>query len=323
VLALAQRFVPAADEVNRLQRGDDAECLVFQGVAEQGHYAGRTQPSKTRQGIYAMTPGGRFLASVNSRQASSVAGMLRTALENWEALPAEERLGGGEQPPAPWRWESEYPEDGLVLRVVSRDLPRPEGERALERRRVDWREHAWNVDFAWFRAEEARAFLPAEIEPGATVELPARLIERIACLHLLDNVRGQVSHFRPADLERARLSVRVDALHDGHASLSLSGETRTSVEGTWPVDGFSSRDPGSQRRGIELELAGRAQWDLAAGRFSAFELVCVGTRWGGTKFNGRADDLDPAPIGFAFTLGSGQPAERIAPASIWNYGWRP
>jgi hypothetical protein len=321
VLALAQRFLPAADEVHRLQSGDTAECRVFQAVAEQGHYAGRTEPSSTRQGIYALSPSGRFLASVNSRRPESVAGMLRTALEQWEALPDAERLGGEEAQPAPWRWESEYPEDGLVLRVVSRDLPRPEAERAPERRRVDWREHAWNVDYAWFRAEEARAFLPAEIEAGATVELPARLIERMACLHLVDNVRGQVSHFRRAELERARLSVRVDSVGEGHARLSMRGETRTAVEGTWPVDGFSSRDPGPQRRGIEVELAGRAEWNLAANRFSAFDLVCVGTRWGGTKFNGRADDLDPAPIGFALTLGSGKPAERIAPASIWNYGW--
>ena len=323
-MALAQRFLPVADEVNRLQSGDDAECRAFQAVAEQGHYAGRTSPSNTRQGIYAMTPAGGFLASVNSRRPASVAGMLRTALERWEALSVEERLGGGEEAqPAPWRWESEYPEDGLVLRVLSRDLPRPEGKRAPERRWEDWREHAWNVDFAWFRAEEARSFLPAEIEVGATHDLPARLLERIACLHLVDNVRGQVSRFRPAELERARLSVRVDALQEGRASLSLSGETRTAAEGKWPVDGFSSRDHGPQRRGIEVELAGRAVWDLKAGRFTVFDLVCVGTRWGATKFNGRADDLEPAPIGFAFTLGSGKAAERVAPARIWNYGWRP
>ena len=58
-----QRFVPAADEVWHLQNRKDAECRLFQAIAEQGHYAGRSRPSTTRQGIYACTPSGRFLAS--------------------------------------------------------------------------------------------------------------------------------------------------------------------------------------------------------------------------------------------------------------------
>ena len=42
---LMSGFIPVADEVHRLQTGEDRECRLFQKIAEQGHYAGRTQPT--------------------------------------------------------------------------------------------------------------------------------------------------------------------------------------------------------------------------------------------------------------------------------------
>ena len=71
---LAQHFVLAADEVWRLQGGrdsaawrerggSDAECIAFQDMAALGHYG---PGPGSKQGIYACTPSGGFLASVNS-----------------------------------------------------------------------------------------------------------------------------------------------------------------------------------------------------------------------------------------------------------------
>ena len=77
VQTLLGSFVTVADEVGRLQRGDDAECRLFQGFCEQGHYGGRTLPTRTRQGIYAIAPSGRFLASINATQPDRIAAMLR------------------------------------------------------------------------------------------------------------------------------------------------------------------------------------------------------------------------------------------------------
>jgi hypothetical protein len=51
--------------------------------------------------------------------------------------------------------------------------------------------------------------------------------------------------------------------------------------------------------------------------------VAVGTRWGGTQYNSRADDLDPAPMGLSFTLAGTSPAEHVPPAHVWDYGWPP
>ena len=46
MLAKLGEFVPAADEVGRLQRGEDRECRFFQGFAEEGHYVA-VRPSGT------------------------------------------------------------------------------------------------------------------------------------------------------------------------------------------------------------------------------------------------------------------------------------
>jgi hypothetical protein len=319
VIALAQRFVPAADEVHRLQSGSDPDCRLFQAMAEHGHYAGRVQPSTTRQGIYALTPGGRFLASINSRSADQVLAMMEAALVAWQALTPEERLApdaglqaAGRE--APRRFEALYPEDGLVLAVTTRDLPREDGTAP-----DDWRASAWNRDHAWFTAAEARAFVPQELAVGASSALPERLLRRLVCLHLVDSVRGQVLPFPPEAIERAELTSRVVAVDETSVHLELTGETRTAMVGTWPVGGFHDRDdPDVQARGFATRILGRAVWDRTEGRFRSFEMLALGTRWGGTQFNGRADDLDEAPIGVAFQLAGD---ERVAPALIWQYGW--
>ncbi|MCA9320039.1 MAG: hypothetical protein KDB53_04855, partial [Planctomycetes bacterium] len=115
---LAKHFVPVADEVHRLQTGKDADCRLFQKISEQGHYAGRTRPSSTRQGTYAAAPSGVLLASINSRHPEAMAEMLERALNRWNELSEAERYGDDLSAlESVWRWERNYPEDGLVLRV--------------------------------------------------------------------------------------------------------------------------------------------------------------------------------------------------------------
>jgi len=316
VQELLQQFVPATDEVGRLQRGEDEECRLFQRMAEQGHYAGRTRPTATRQGIYACAPSGAFLDSVNTRSADRVIRMLKSALEAWEALPEEDRYDEDRnalEAPSRERWEKLYPEDGLVLRVISRDLPRDEP--------VDgWHATAWNLNHAWFRQDEAKAFVPETLEAGTTAKIPEKLARRIAAMHLIDNVRGQTLPFGFDDVERAEIRAEVVHATDEYVGLKFTGETRAVATGTWPVRGFHDRNaPSEQERGVETTILGYGTWDRESQRFISIELVALGTRWGGTQYNARGEDLEPQPIGFLFTLGDED--DRIPPAHIWKYNW--
>ena len=309
-------FVPAADEVHRLKKIDSPEGELFRKIAEQGHYAGRTRPTTTRQGIYATAPSGELLASVNTRSAERVLAMLDEALEAWGRMPEGERYLSADQRPdrGGWRWRELYPVDGLVLRVHSRDLPRDDPP-------DDWRADASNRDYAWFRGDELRGSLPQALTPGARRAVADPIVRRLARLHLVDNVRGQCPAFADAHVERAELTAEVAATDGGRVELALEGSTRTVARGKWPVAGYRDmHDPAEQERGVETSLRGQAVWDTESGRFVAFELLALGTRWGGTQYNGRGDDLAPGRIGFAFVLAGDD--ERVAPAPIRQYGWQ-
>jgi hypothetical protein len=311
VLKLAAKFVPAADEVYRMQdlkTGTDPECRLFQKFAELGHYR---RPGATRQGTYCVSPSGVLLGSVNSNDPKRIAGLLEQSLVKWGTLKREERL----LPTDPRkrladikRPERRYPEGGLVLNVTSRDMPREKAKASPTR--AGWRELAWNQDFAWFTKAEARQFVPLEAKVGNKQNLPVPLLHRIACAHLVDNVRGQTSPFEESQVKQARLSTEVTAVDGDVVSLRLEGETRTAAEGR-------------PEHGLEMRLLGKATFDLAKGRFLAFELVAVGSRWGATRLNGRRGDTDAAPMGILFTLAADGPCERVAPAFSRHPVYRP
>ncbi len=325
--ARVKRFVPGADEVWRLQHGKGADCDLFREVAEQGHYGGRTQPSDTRQGTYAFAPSGAFLASINTNDPAAMARMLEQALVAWKKLGRDERRLPADRRAAradAERLERLYPTDGLVLVVVTRDVGRSEKEKAADRGRpADWRAAAFNRDFAWFRRDEALAFVPDEGRAGAERDVPRPLVERLARFSLVDNVRGQTPAYRPEHVEVAELRSRVVKADGARLTLRLEGRTRTRETGRWPVRGFEDAGrPTEQERGYEAKLLGRATLDRGTGRFVAFELVALGERRGGTQYNFRGDDLDPAPLGVALTLAGDDPEDRVAPAHVWAYGWK-
>jgi hypothetical protein len=187
-------------------------------------------------------------------------------------------------------------------------MPRDEGQPKAAR--AGWRETAWNQDFAWFTKAEARQFLPPKPTVGAKQDLPAPVVNRIACAHLIDNVRGQTSPFDESQIKKSRLSAEVTAVDGDKVSLRLEGETSTAVDG-------------QRKHSLDMRLLGTATFDLTKGRFVAFELVAVGVRAGSTQLNGRRGDTDPAPIGILFTLAGDGPCERIAPAFNQHRVYRP
>jgi hypothetical protein len=203
-----------------------------------------------------------------------------------------------------------------VLASAVRDLPRngtPTGARAQR----------WNRDHAWFSAEEMPGWLPASLEPGAGGAVSDTVVARLAGYHLVDNVRGQTIPFAPEETAGSALRSTVIA-HDGDlVSLEITGTTRARTDGTWRL-GESDWAPAAKHpRSLETRAYGRATWDAAARRFTAFELVALGTRVGRTQYNGRGDDDGPSPIGFSFRLAPPGPAACVPPAfiDIYDAGW--
>jgi hypothetical protein len=291
--------------------------VLAQKVFEQGHYAGRTQPTGTRQGTYATAPSGVMLASINSNDPQAMADMLRRALAKWSSLSEQERMLGTDparQKTEVRRYENRYPTDGLVLRVFSRDLPRAV-------KPTDWRADAWNQDYVWFKKEEARSLLPLRIAVGERGLAPDALSRRLARLNFVDHVRGQTMAYEDKHVHTARLETEVLSVTDGIATLKVTGETKAEREGVWAVAGFRDMNtPQPQKIGMSLKLYGTAKYNIAQSKFITWEVLALGARFGATQYNGRHGDLEPAPIGFFLVQGGATAAEKVAPSFIWAYG---
>jgi hypothetical protein len=299
VQKLAAEFVVAADACDRMQKEScqDADALLFRKFASQ-----RTVKKGNRggaQGHYAVAPSGELLASSSSANPQILVEMMKAGLAKWATLPREKRLlPEAPDPTAAESWrraEKLYPKDGLALRVVARD-----------RKRERWPDS--NLDFAWFRKDEARSLLPAEPKKGDQHDVPQGLVHRLAQFHLVDNVHAlNYTTFPTKAIEKARITTTVVQVEGDLVSVSFEGETRTSIEG-------------SKKIGYAPKLLGRAKYNVKDQKFVSFELVAVGMRWGLGNCNQRHNP-DPALMGIVFTIAGDSPAERLPPAFVSRYSW--
>jgi hypothetical protein len=88
--------------------------------------------------------------------------------------------------------------------------------------------------------------------------------------------------------------------------LTLTGQARMREEGRW-------FEGAVQERGFEASLLGYLAFDRRAERFTRFDVVAVGTRWGATTHSGRPNDFEPAPMGIAMTIAGKEARDRTAP----------
>ncbi len=310
MIAKSRAFVTAADETWRLQRGDDAECRAFQSMANGGHYGGGG--GGTRQGLYVVAPSNALLAAGNTLSADAALALMERGLSAFDALPAEARALPAELGLAPaHRWEWSFPERGLALRRVVRDLPESGLPDAAPRTPS-------NRDAAWFSAGEIADAVPPRAAVGEVFTLPAPLARRLAQLSLVDNVRGQVLPFADEEVERAELQAEVVARSGERLQLRLFGATAARSDGRWKLPGSDWVPPGEFPRRMEVELAGRATWNAATRRFDDWLLVGLGTSRGSGWLNARARDHE-GRVGFLITLAPDGPGGRVPPAFIDLY----
>lgn len=311
VQALAEQFVTASDEVWRLQRGSDPESRFFQKMAHQGHYG---SGGGTKQGIYVCAASGEFLASVNSLNPKTVKDMLTDALQKWAALPEERRHLSADAKIEPrGRWEKFYPYSGLVLSSISRDLPKGARPGSTE-------PGAHNRDHAWFSESEAQRWLPERLEVGAVIEVPKDLSERMMRFHLVDSVLGQTLPFARGEVS-GEIRATVTAVSGDSVEIRIEGHSHAESDGEWLLgdNDWRPRDGGSYPRGMDTQLLGYASYDLRDRRFTRFDLLARGRRWGYTQFNGRRKQSEPSEVAFCFELAGEDGAARVPPAFIDIY----
>ena len=95
--------------------------------------------------------------------------------------------------------------------------------------------------------------------------------------------------------------------------LRLSGSAQLFEDGSW-------YEGACRERGLDASLLGYLRFDRRTERFVRFDVVAVGSRWGGTEYNVRQDDLEPAPIGIAMTIAGQEARDRTAPHACQSRG---
>jgi hypothetical protein len=293
IAAIKQHFVPVADNCSPLQTRRDEEGKFFRLIAEQGHYAGRTRPTTTRQGLYVATSEGKLLASVNSTSADRVLEMIQRAITAGKLHPSN--TGGAEQPAvtaASGSLHRNYPENGLVLKMYVRDLAREN---------PNWRNTRMNFDYVWITKDEVKQFVPAGVRVGDQIPVATNIVTRLARCHLADTVRGECPPWNQTHIKASDLHLVVESVKDDLVRLRLEGHIRLVAPPSNEVNPYSKKAI-DKERGIDARLLGYLTYDRKKEAFGQVRMIAVGPRWGASVYNGRANDPGPAPIGFAFEI---------------------
>jgi hypothetical protein len=308
---MTDNFVLATDEVWRLQGGmdgrkyraaggDDPECLCFQKMAGSGHYGAG---GGTKQGIYVCTPGGKFLASINSSSPKSVMNMLERGLAAWQKLPEKTRA---EKPPfdqPQHRWEQSYPQDGLVLKETVRYLSEDKND---DPKNIESR---FNFDFAWFSGEETKQFIPETPKVGQKYKVPQKLYLRLARHHLLNTAQGESGSYHDHELT-GELRVEVLSVDQQKVRIRISGTSQAIAQ--------TKHDAHWRARRIDAKLLGFADFNRVTQKFDKFDLVAKGKIF--PKAKPEVDAKGVRSIGWYFTLADpDQGGAKISPTHLYAY----
>jgi hypothetical protein len=176
----------------------------------------------------------------------------------------------------------------------------------------------FNIDHVWLNNEEMNSLIPADPTVGDSFNLEEKLAQRFARYYFLDSVRGESEPYSRQHVEMAEISFTVVKVTDQIIKMKISGRSKVNRPATRERNPFSgeviSKDMGSNQL-----IYGIAEVDRIRDRFSRFEMLAVGDRWGGSTYNFRSDDLASSPIGFGFQLVPDVSTDPTPPRFHFNY----
>lgn len=315
VIQMAQEnFVPVATDDWYTRRRKDAEGAFFRLVSNQSPRKASGEGG-TRQGIYAFTASGKLLAFRNHHDPAVMKSVLRQALAAWDKLPAKEREPGSVKIDDPDKVDAAYnrkpPKGTLIVNVFTRILDKDKkGEFCHGTCEFTGGDRAAH-DRLWLTEEEWRPLLPKSPKVGDKVAVPDRLVKRIARFHLVDNTRGEPSHWQNKEVRKGELSFEVKKVTDDKVEMRLSGAF------------VLATDPEAKAgRGFDLNIIGTMLVDRKGNRIERLEAIGLGDHWGSGALTGKSRP-GRMPLGVAFELSRGDtPSDLVPPQGArWLQGY--
>jgi hypothetical protein len=299
-------FVPVCTDDWYTRRRADAEGAFFKKVSDQSSRKA-SAPGVTRQGIYVFTADGELLAFKNAGQdVAATREQLMGALRKWAALPARRREPGAVTVGPPGDLDPHYartpPAGGLVVAVHAR---------ILDRKGDGFTKGTCNVtggdrssrDFLWLTADEVKQLAPPKAVAGSAYPVPAKVAERIARFHLVDNTRGEPNFWEKRHVRSSAFTLTVAGVTAAGVDLRLDGEAVLATDA----------DAAKADRGYEVKLLGKLRYVPGKGTFDRFDVVAVGAHWGDFPDTGKARP-GRGLLGVAFGLADpAVSANRVSP----------
>ena len=301
-------LVPVCTDDWYTRRRKDYEGDFFRKVADQSPRKGTN--GGTRQGIYVFTADGELLGYRNhGGDAEVMKKVFRDAKAKFDALPEARRKPGSVKVPAAGKPDSDYhrvlPEGGLVLKVNARILESKAESFVKGTCEFTGGDQA-SRDYCWISADEMKALAPSKPEVGFCYDVPAKIAERLARFHLVDNTRGEPEFWKKEHVRRNRMTLMVLDVKDDAVELRLDGDVLISADA----------DEAKSKLGYEPKLRGTLRYVPGKKAFDRFDAVALGDYWGHTAYTAGSRP-GRQPLGVAFGLADlGKASERISPQGL-------
>lgn len=278
---LKSQFVPVAIDQAYQRRQKDTEGEFYRKIASQGP---RSDFNGTTQGFYIATPSGELLLYNNNRHPEKVRRLMKEKLAEFaEHADAKKRTAAIVAKTHDPRWDLHPPKGGMVVRVHGRVL---DGYEPTEDRWTKIFQSALSRDNMWITAKEHKSL--------AAGELPEKVAQRLARMHLMDGTRGEPLMWKEDELRKIDLHLK-----DGKLSGTVHLETK---------DG---------KRGFQCELRGFVESN--GDNVTRFDVVAMGKCWGDGPYT-KGGPKGKFPLALAFSLADGNDiADAVPPQGC--KGW--
>jgi|GEM_PF-3847428 len=247
-------------------------------LSSAGEEVAAQLPSGAKEGVLILDPMGKRLGFTPTLDPLA----LQSVLDEARTKPRAPSR------PSTQLWPEPSAPKGLRLRVLVKDVQKPKTG-------TFWHERAYNL--GWLVVPDAELDRIKSLIRGREGQsFSMSLRQRWASRDFLDRVRGKAQPFEENSVQKSDLSAKCTAEN----RYQFQGKFTSSESGAWSLDG--ANDVQERTRGMDITLLGQAVWDPKSSRWTKFEWVAVGTRWGGSPFNQRMKDEGVSEIGFLATL---------------------
>jgi len=266
-------------------------------------------PNGIHQGIYVITPSGKYLGKVDqgwpTYDTAAALRNMKTILAKYQAMPRAERLRRVPMAEADRSFKragyGTAPEGTVKLRSVSR------GIEFDDMQLFDLRHPTYfKVDRLWFSPNELTSLVPRDHTAGATAPVNQMVLQRIA----------RFNHFmlggmpwNDESLKKLEMTTTVAKVTDGKVYAKLNGVVEMKSNTRWNQSGYSGK------------VLGKVVWNTRSRSFEMIELVALGTHsLPRLARNVHRGDTKETQVAMRIGLDEKSPNEKeICPASIQEY----